>query len=136
MITHLLPMLQEASEVSYNTSTDVQLGVVPMLIGAAFIILMIVSVWKVFVKAGEPGWASIVPIYNAIVYLKIAGKPLWWIILLIIPFVNFIILILVALGLAKNFGKSGAFGIGLLLLGFIFLPILAFGDAKFVGQKS
>ncbi len=136
MITHLLPMLQEASEVSYNTSTDVQLGVVPMLIGAAFIILMIVSVWKVFVKAGEPGWASIVPIYNAIVYLKIAGKPLWWIILLIIPFVNFIILILVALGLAKNFGKSGGFGIGLLLLGFIFLPILAFGDAKFVGQKS
>ena len=107
-----------------------------MIIGLAFIILMIVSVWKVFVKAGEPGWASIIPIYNIIVYLKIAGKPLWWIILLIIPFVNFIILILVALGLAKNFGKSGGFGIGLLLLGFIFFPILAFGDAKFVGTKS
>ncbi len=136
MITHLLPMLQEASEVSFKTSADVQLGTVPVLIGLAFIVLMIVSVWKVFVKAGEPGWASIVPIYNAIVYLKIAGKPLWWIILLIIPFVNFIILILVALGLAKNFGKGGGFAVGLLLLGFIFLPILAFGDAKFVGQKS
>lgn len=136
MITHLLPMLQEASEVSFKTSSDIQLGTVPVLIGLAFILLMIVSVWKIFVKAGEPGWASIVPIYNAIVYLKIAGKPLWWIILLIIPFVNFIILILVVLGLAKNFGKGGGFAVGLLLLGFIFLPILAFGDAKFVGQKS
>ena len=136
MITHLLPMLQEASEVSFKTSGDLQLGTVPVLIGLAFILLMIVSVWKIFVKAGEPGWASIVPIYNAIVYLKIAGKPLWWIILLIIPFVNVIILILIVLGLAKNFGKGGGFAVGLLLLGFIFLPILAFGDAKFVGQKS
>ena len=136
MITHLLPMLQEASEVSFKTSADVQLGTVPVLIGLAFIIVMIAAIWKVFTKAGEPGWASLIPIYNAIVILKISGKPLWWIILMIIPFVNFIIALLASIGLAKNFGKGGGFGVGLFLLGFIFFPILAFGDAKFVGQKS
>ncbi len=129
-------MLQQASEVSFNSSADVKLGTVPTLIALALIIFMIAAVWKVFVKAGEPGWACLIPIYNLVVMLKIAGKPVWWIILLIIPFVNFIILILVNLGLAKNFGKGGGFGIGLLLLGFIFFPILGFGDAKFVGQKS
>ena len=136
MITHLLPMLQEASEVSFKTSADVQLGTVPVLIGLAFIIVMIAAIWKVFTKAGEPGWASLIPIYNAIVILKISGKPLWWIILMIIPFVNFIIALLASIGLAKNFGNGGGFGVGLFLLGFIFFPILAFGDAKFVGQKS
>jgi len=136
MTTHLLPMLQQASEVSFNNSTDVQVGTVPLIIGLAAIVFIIVSVWKVYVKAGEPGWACLVPIYNVIVYLKISGKPLWWIILFFIPLVNLIIALLVSIGLAKNFGKGGGFGVGLFLLGFIFMPILAFGDAKFVGQKS
>lgn len=136
MITHLLPMLQEASEVSFQTSSDVQLGTVPTLIGLAFIVFMIAAVWKVYAKAGEPGWACLVPFYNIIVLLKISGKPLWWIILMLIPLVNLVIALLVSIGLAKNFGKGGGFGFGLFLLGFIFMPILAFGDAKFVGQKS
>ena len=136
MTTHLLPMLQEASEVSLKTSADIQIGTVPTLIGLAVIVFFIASIWKVFAKAGEPGWACLVPIYNVIVYLKISGKPLWWIILMIIPFVNLIFMLLASIGLAKNFGKGGGFGVGLFLLGFIFLPILAFGDAKFVGQKS
>lgn len=136
MITHLLPMLQEASEVSFSTSADAQVGAVPMLIGLVAIVFLIVSVWKVYAKAGEPGWACLVPIYNVIVYLKISGKPIWWIVLFFIPLVNIIIALLVSIGLAKNFGKGDGFGIGIFLLGFIFMPILAFGDAKFVGQKS
>lgn len=136
MITHLLPMLQEASEVSFNKSVDVQVGPVPMLIGLALIVFMIASIWKVFTKAGEPGWACLIPIYNIIVLLKVAGKPVWWFILMIIPFVNLIIALLVSIGVAKNFGKGGGFGVGLCLLGFIFYPILGFGDARFVGQKS
>ncbi|MDI1311769.1 DUF5684 domain-containing protein [Prosthecobacter sp.] len=108
----------------------------PTIIGLAALVFLIVSVWKVYTKAGEPGWACIVPIYNVIVYLKISGKPLWWIILFFIPFVNIIIALLVSIGLAKNFGKGGGFGVGIFLLGFIFMPILAFGDARFVGQKS
>jgi Family of unknown function (DUF5684) len=95
--------------------------------------LIFASWWKIFDKAGEPGWAAIVPIYNMIVMCRIAGKPEWWVLLLLIPFVNFVIGILVMIGLAENFGKSGAFAVGLILLGIVFLPILAFGDAQFQG---
>jgi len=129
-------MLQESSAASLEYSAQGELGTVPTLIALAVVVLMIVATWKVFTKAGEPGWAIFVPIYNAIVWLRICGKPAWWIILLIIPFVNFIIALLANLGMAKNFGKSAAFGIGLWLLGPIFILILAFGDAKFQGQQG
>ncbi len=135
MFTYLLPMLQETGA-NTQPATSGALGIVPTLFVLALIIFMIAAVWKVFTKAGEPGWACLIPIYNAIVYLKIAGKPVWWIILFLIPIVNLIIALLVSLGLAKNFGKSGGFGVGIWLLGPIFVPILAFGDAKFVGTKS
>jgi uncharacterized membrane protein YoaK (UPF0700 family) len=87
------------------------------------------------VKAGKPGWAAIIPIYNVIVLLQIAGKPLWWIILLFIPIVNLIMAILIGIAVAKKFGKSGGFGVGLALLGFIFYPILGFGDAQYQGEN-
>jgi ABC-type sulfate transport system permease subunit len=92
---------------------------------------MIAALWKVFEKAGEPGWAAIVPIYNLVVLLKIAGRPLWWIILFIIPFVNFIIGIVVAFDVAKRFGKGAGFALGLVFLPFIFYPVLAWGDASY-----
>jgi hypothetical protein len=97
----------------------------------AVFIAIIAGFWKVFEKAGKPGWAAIIPIYNVIVLLEIAGKPLWWIIMFFIPVVNLIAAILVGLGVAKNFGKSDLFGIGLGLLGFIFYPVLGFGDAQY-----
>ena len=106
------------------------------LVGLGICIFFIACLWRLFTKAGEPGWASIVPIYNIFVMLKIAGKPGWWFILLCIPGVNFIISILVGISLAERFGKTAGFGIGLALLGFIFLPILAFGDAQYLGEKS
>jgi len=91
--------------------------------------LMIVSMWKVFEKAGEPGWAAIIPIYNYIVLLKIAGRPVWWLLLLIIVFP--IIWIIISIDVAKRFGKGTGFGLGLAFLPFIFYPILAFGDARY-----
>jgi nicotinamide riboside transporter PnuC len=97
------------------------------------IILMIVSVWKIFEKAGQPGWASIIPIYNIIVMLQIARKPIWWILLFLIPVVGVVMAILMMVELAKTFGKSTLFGVGLALLGFIFFPLLAFGDAEYQG---
>ena len=106
------------------------------LVSLGICIFFIACLWRLFTKAGEPGWASIVPIYNIFVMLKIAGKPGWWFILLCIPGVNFIISILVGISLAERFGKTAGFGIGLALLGFIFLPILAFGDAQYLGEKS
>ena len=119
-----------------QTSQGGALGIIPLIIGLGFLIVMIASIWKVFVKAGKPGWACIVPIYNAIVILEIAGRPLWWIILMLIPFVNFVIAIIVMIDLAKRFGKGTGFGVGLALLGFIFFPILGFGPARYQGPSA
>ena len=97
----------------------------------AVIVVCIAAMWVVFTKAGQPGWGAIVPIYNAILLLKIATKPLWWILLFLIPLVNIVIVILVYVALAKNFGKSGGFAAGLIFLPFIFFPLLAWGDAQY-----
>lgn len=102
----------------------------------AFIIFLIASFWKIFTKAGQPGWAAIVPIYNLVVLLQVVGRPVWWIVLMLIPFVNLVIFIMVAIDLAKSFGKGAGFGIGLAFLGFIFYPILGFGSAKYVGPAA
>ena len=111
------------------------IGLLFFAVEIAIIVAIIAGFWKVFVKAGKPGWAAIIPIYNAIVLLEIAGKPLWWIILFFIPIVNIVVAVLVGISVAKKFGKSDAFGIGLGLLGFIFFPILGFGDAQYQGAK-
>lgn len=116
-----------------------------IIIGAlALAVIAIIGIWKVFQKAGEPGWAAIVPIYNVIILVKVAKKPGWWaaVILLagIIPFVGFIIAIIfqimVGIAIAKNFSKSEGFGVGLGLLGFIFYPILGFSDAAYVDNAE
>lgn len=112
------------------------MGIVILLIELAIVAFYVYAGWKLFTKAGKPGWASIVPIYNILVQLEIVGKPAWWLVLLLIPFVNFVVAILVCIELAKVFGKSTGFGIGLVFLGFIFFPILAFGDAKYVGPAG
>ena len=94
-------------------------------------LLMIVSLWKVFTKAGQPGWGCLIPIFNLYCLVKVAGKPGWWFLLFLIPLVNLVNTILVALGVARKFGKSDGFAVGLFLLPFIFYPILGFGDAKY-----
>jgi hypothetical protein len=99
-------------------------------------IIQIAAMWKVFQKAGKPGWAAIVPIYNVIVLLDIAGKPWWWILLCLIPLVNIIVLIIVYVSLARNFGKGVGFALGLMFLSFIFFPILAWGDAQYQPQLA
>lgn len=112
------------------------IGMFGGLIGLAFIVLMIVSAWKVYTKAGQPGWAAIIPIYNIIVLLRIVGRPWWWIIGCVIPFVNFVVFIIIAVDLAKVFGKGIGFAIGLILLAFIFYPILAFSDATYTARPE
>ena len=106
-------------------------GGLVMILYLALVILMIVSMWKVFTKAGQPGWAVLIPFYNAYVMLKIAGKPGWWLILFFIPIVGFIIAILSLIGLATNFGKGGGFVVGLIFLPIVFYPILGFGSATY-----
>jgi len=106
------------------------------IFGVVLAVIVIVGFWKVFSKAGEPGWSSIIPIYSFIVLLKIIDKPIWWIILMFIPLVNFIIAIICCLELAKKFGKGAGFGIGLVFLSFIFVPILGFGKAEYQGHSN
>ena len=103
------------------------------LIYLAFIVLVIAGGWKMFVKAGKPGWGIIIPIYNLILMLEIADRPIWWVILFFIPIANLIVSILMYIEVAKKFGKGVGFGIGLTFLSFIFMPILGFSDAKFQG---
>ena len=99
-------------------------------------IFVIICYWKVFTKAGKPGWAAIVPIYNVIVALEIAGRPWWWFFLFCIPLVGLVFAIIFVIDLAKSFGKGGGFAAGLLLLTIIFLPILAFGSAQYEGPAG
>ena len=107
-----------------------------VLIYIIMIILMVASYWKIFQKAGKPGWAAIIPIYNIIVYLQVVRKPVWWIILLLIPIVNIIFLIIITHRLSVVFGHGAEFTLGILILPFIFLPIIAFGDSKYVGAMN
>jgi hypothetical protein len=93
--------------------------------------VMIAAMWKIFVKAGEPGWAALIPIYNLVVMLKIAGKPAWWVLLMLIPFVNIVVFIIAYIAFAQAFGKGAGFAIGLLLLPFVFFPLLAWGDSRY-----
>ena len=109
------------------------IGAVMGLVWLAVVVVVLVGMWKVFVKAGKPGWGILIPIYNMILLLDIAGRPAWWVVLMFIPLVNFIVLILVSIDGAKKFGKGTGFGIGLLLLGAIFYPILGFGSAQYQG---
>lgn len=95
------------------------------------IVVSIVALWKLFTKAGKPGWASIIPIYNSLVLIDIAGKPMWWFLLMFIPIVNIVISVMVMIGLAKNFGRGAGTVIGLIFLPLIFMLILAFGSAEY-----
>lgn len=106
---------------------------VVQLVFLALIILMIVSGWKVFEKAGEAGWKTLIPFYNMVVYLKVCGRPGWWLILMFIPIVSLIAFVL-PFDLAKRFGRGGGFGVGLLFLPFVFMPMLAFGEATYQRQ--
>ena len=110
--------------------------VVGIILYLAIAVFMIASVWKVFVKAGKPGWAVLIPIYNFIVLIEIVGKQTWWVILLFVPFVNYIILVWITNLLSKSFGKDVGFTLGLLFLGIIFFPILGFGSAEYKGPAA
>ena len=100
-------------------------------------IVSLVSLWKVFGKAGQPGWATIIPIYNIYVLTcEVAKKEIVWFILMLIPFVNIIASIIVSIEVAQKFGKGAGFGLGLAFLSFIFYPILAFGDAEYQRRQK
>ena len=109
------------------------MGIVILIIYIGIMVAVIAGVWKAFVKAGQPGWSVLIPIYNIYVMTQIAKKPGWWVLLMLIPIVGIIVSFILMIEIAKNFGRDTGFGIGLALLGIIFWPILGFGDAQYIG---
>jgi hypothetical protein len=115
-----------------------------VIVYLAIIVVEIAALWKVFAKAGQPGWAAIIPFYNLYILLKVIGRPDWWLLLfvvgVIVPFVGWILLIvfgiIIAIDLARSFAKSSGFAVGLFFLNFIFIPILGFGEARYVGPAA
>lgn len=130
----LLFLQSETPDIGGGAAAGMGIGF--MVVWLALVVLMIATGWKIFVKAGKPGWASIIPIYNIIVLLEIVGKPVWWVILMLIPFVNIVVGIILMIELAKAFGKGTGYGLGLVFLGIIFGPMLAFGDAQYRGPQA
>lgn len=95
-------------------------------------LFILIAGWRLFAKAGKPGWGIFIPIYNAYLWVKIAGRPGWWVVLFFVPIVNIVIAIMVAMDVAKAFGKSGAFGFFLLFLfSFIGVPVIGYGSARY-----
>ncbi len=108
-------------------------GMIVMGVWLVVCLIVLAGIWKTFSKAGQPGWGVLVPIYNVYLMTKIAQRPAWWLILMLIPVVNMIIAIVLSIDIAKHFGKGAGFGIGLAFLGFVFYPILGFGGAQYGG---
>jgi hypothetical protein len=131
-ILNFLFLFDKDEEISGGAAAAV--GIIMFLIYFAIIIVFIASMWKIFTKAGKPGWAAIIPIYNIIVLLEIVGRPMWWILIYLIcaP----IAAIIISIDLAKSFGKDIGFGIGLIILPIVFMPMLGFGAATYVGPSA
>ncbi|MBL8005731.1 MAG: signal peptidase I [Candidatus Kapabacteria bacterium] len=110
------------------------MGFLPIIL---VVVLQAVCYWKLFEKAGRPGWQGIIPVANLYFLTELVGKPVWWfIVILLVPCVNIVFIIMLNIELAKAFGKTTGYGILLTLFSIIFLPILAFGDAKYVGPAG
>ncbi|RZL34473.1 MAG: hypothetical protein EOO96_09650 [Pedobacter sp.] len=112
------------------------IGVTFFIVYLAIIVVAIAGMWKTFEKAGKPGWAAIIPIYNIYIMIEIVGKPSIWLLWCLVPCVNFVFVIWLYNLISKSFGKSEGFTVGLVLLGFIFWPILGFSDAKYLGPSA
>jgi len=121
---------------SSSSGAAAGVAVVIYLIYLALAVLAVVGLWKIFVKAGQKGWYALIPILNWYVIIKLVGREGWWLILLFIPCVNFVVLVILSIDLAKAFGKELGYGLGLAFLSFIFYPLLGFSDAQYRGPQT
>lgn len=127
---------------NFDSNSPAAFEAVMAFIGALLIPIIVIAVitlvgkWKIYEKAGKPGWAALIPVYTWIVMLEIVGKPIWWIFLFFIPCVNIVFMIWTVNLLSKSFGQTEGFTVGLVLLGFVFYPILGFGTYKYLGPSA
>ena len=120
----------------YESYTYDEIGTGPIFLLIFVVLFYLYVYWRIFEKAGKPGWAALIPIYNTIVLLEIVGKPWWWLLLFFIPVVNLVFAIWMLNLLSISFGKGIGFTLGLLFLSPIFYPILAFGNAEYLGPAG
>ena len=134
--TQLFPFVaqEEAPEIPLEGVGAI--GLVFFLIYLAVTVVIIAGAWKMFAKAGQPGWGILIPIYNAFLLCKIAGRPGRWVVLYFIPLVGVIVHVIVSIDIAKCFGFGVGFGLGLVFLGMIFVPVLGFGSATYQGPSA
>jgi len=135
-LTSVASVLSQASDDGVAAALAALFGGVGLVVMLVVALVSIAGMWKMFTKAGQPGWASLVPLYNAYVLLTIAGRPGWWLIMLLIPLVNVVAAIVLFVDIAKSYGKGTGFALGLILLSPIFMLILGFGDATYVGPAA
>jgi hypothetical protein len=137
MSPFLFTLAQDANEnAKAGSLVGGAIGCCFAVVYVAIIAVVVVGLWKVFVKARQPGWAALIPIFNIYILCIIAGKPAWWIVLFLIPIVNIIASIIVFLEVAKFFGKGPGFAIGMVFFPFVFLPILGFSNATYSGPAK
>ncbi|MBF6590585.1 MAG: signal peptidase I [Ktedonobacterales bacterium] len=125
-----------ALSVTPSATTSSSASLIVLVVVLAIAVFYVAAAWRIFTKAGKPGWVSLIPIYNTVVLLRIAGRPGWWFLLLLIPFVNIIILVIFLNDLSKAFGHGIGFTLGLIFLSLIFYPILGFGSSRYVGRAA
>ena len=106
-----------------------------VILSLAISVLTLVAMWKLFVKAGRAGWKCLIPFYNTYCLYDIAWGNGWLFLLMFVPCVNFVVGIMMLFKLAKAFGQGTGFGFGLLFLNTIFILILGFGSAEYVGPQ-
>jgi hypothetical protein len=105
------------------------------LFGLIFAVFMMASAWRMHSKAGQPGWVGIIPGLNILGLLKMAGKPYWWALLYFVPVLDVLVHLIVMVNVARSFGKSALFGVGLMIppITFVALPMIGFGSARYLG---
>jgi len=132
-------------DTSYSYSIGGAGAAVMFLFMIAFYVLIVIGLWKTFIKAGHPGWAAIIPFYNIYIWVQIAGRPTWWFWVILvgallgwIPIIGWILIIAIwvmslflALDVAKNFGQGTGFGILLWLFSGIMYLVLGFGNYQY-----
>lgn len=127
---------------SYSSSSSMSgpmLAVMLVVYGIIFVcgIITIIGMWKAYTKANKPGWASIIPIYREIVQLEIAGRPAWWVLLMMfVPLFGTWVAIVALIDLAKSYGKSGGFAALLILVPVVGWPMLGFGKDRYLGPVA
>ena len=136
MSQEFMTLLAQASSSSSGGAAGGIGFLIILIVYLAIVVVCIAGMWKMYVKAGQPGWGCIIPIYDAYLICKIVGRPWWWVILLCIPFVGAIFGIILMNDLSRSFGRGIGTTLGLLFLGFIFFPILGFGSAQYQGPAA